>query len=235
VYSLALRYLGADVTAIDHFVEYEADCDNQMGTTTEIVALLERHGVRVIRQDFEKDGFPQARDTFDIVLFLAVIEHLHGSPRRVLGGLWQMLRPGGLLVVTTPNHAWIRTRLRLLTGRSVHDPLDRWWREPFHGHVREYTMDELTTMLRLAGFDVIRANISNWVHAASRTVTPAGERWTTRFTLIPPSRLLVLASLVLGFFSERLRYSMLTIGRRPFVEHPAAVSPNTLIRPRRNT
>lgn len=217
VYALALAKLGAQVTAIDRFVEYEDTFDNQMGRLGDIVPRLERNGVKVIRRDIIADGLPSDAEGYDVLLFLAVIEHLHESPRNLLASMYANLRPGGRLVVTTPNHAWLRTRLRLLFGRSANHPLAEWWQTPFFGHVREFTIDELTQMLRWSGFDIVRATISSWVHVASRRRGRNGEpdSWSTGFTLDSLERLVVAGSFLLTAFFERPRYSMLVIGRKP--------------------
>ena len=42
-------------------------------------------------------------ETYDVIVMLDIIEHLH-NPGEVLTGLRRLLRPGGELVVYTPNH-----------------------------------------------------------------------------------------------------------------------------------
>jgi 2-polyprenyl-3-methyl-5-hydroxy-6-metoxy-1,4-benzoquinol methylase len=215
--SLAFKKLGADVTAMDRFAEYEDVYDNQMGSLQDIVPMMRRNGIAVSRRDIVAEGLPDDVEKYDVILFLAVIEHLHESPQAVLSAFYRMLRPGGIVVITTPNHAWIRTRLRLLFGRSANHPLDEWWKTPFYGHVREFTLPELVQMLEWASFNVVRANISSWVHVASRRRGGNGkpDSWSTTFTLDSLERLVVAGSFLLTAFFERLRYSMLVIGRKP--------------------
>ena len=62
------------------------------------------------------------------------------------------LRPGGWLVLQTPNAARIGNRVRLLTGRNPFEPLREDSVSP--GHFREYTVAELLGMVRKAGFEV---------------------------------------------------------------------------------
>lgn len=217
VLDLALTRLGARVTGLDRFEEYEAGHDNQMGAVRDIMGRLRAHDVEVLRRDVAVDGLPAEEGAYDLVLLLAVIEHLHGSPKDLLAGIHRLLRPGGHVVMTTPNHAWLRTRLRLLAGRSAHHPLDDWWRTPFFGHVREYTLSELRQMLEWSGFEIRRATIGNWLHVASRIRGRNGaqDRWTTRFLLNSPERFAVAASLLVTGLVPSLRYTMLAIGRKP--------------------
>jgi 2-polyprenyl-3-methyl-5-hydroxy-6-metoxy-1,4-benzoquinol methylase len=217
VIPLALSRLGALVTAVDRFDEYGDGLDNQMGTAAEIVARLARNGICVERRDLIQDGLPGEPGAYDAITCFAVIEHLAESPRRILEAMYRLLKPGGCVVLTTPNHGWLRTRLRLLAGRSAHDPLADWWSPAFYGHVREYTLDELRQMLAWSGFEVQRAVASNWVHASSRLRRrgPAEpEAWTTRFTLDSPQRWLVAGSLLVSAFAPSLRYSLLAVGRK---------------------
>jgi 2-polyprenyl-3-methyl-5-hydroxy-6-metoxy-1,4-benzoquinol methylase len=218
VLALALRHLGAHVTAVDRFEEYDDAHDNQMGNTREIVERFRKHGIEVINRDVMDGGLPPGGDGQDLITFLAVIEHLHESPKALLAAMHGALRPGGVVAVTMPNHAWIRTRLRLLVGRPAHDPLEDWWRTPFYGHVREYTLAELKTMLEWSGFEVVHTTVGNWSHASSRVRSNTlGEpdRWTTRFTLDSTERWVTAASWLVTAAVPSLRYSVLGIGRRP--------------------
>lgn len=48
---------------------------------------------------------PYRDDTFDIVMSTEVVEHTE-DPYRAVGQLIRVLKPGGILVITSPNHAW---------------------------------------------------------------------------------------------------------------------------------
>ena len=71
-----------------------------------------------------------------------LIEHLHYYyVTHVLSEINKSLKPGGYLILTTPNIASLFRRLRLILGKQ---PI-------YQYHLREYTMPELT-MLERAGF-----------------------------------------------------------------------------------
>jgi 2-polyprenyl-3-methyl-5-hydroxy-6-metoxy-1,4-benzoquinol methylase len=224
VLALAMRHLGAEVTAVDRFVEYDESLDNQMGGYRDIIDRFERHGVRVQNRDIVAEGLDQADvPQYDVITCFAVIEHLHESPKRLFADMYRALRPGGLVVITTPNHAWIRTRLRLLAGRPANHPLEEWWTPPFYGHVREYTVDELRLMLEWSGFQVSVATRGNWWHASSRvgpSQAGAPDLWSTRFTLNSPDRWKTAASFAVTALVPSLRYTLLGIGRKP-LDSPA--------------
>lgn len=111
----------------------------------------ERH-VQFDLKDAERpDLWPDLRD-YDVVVCAEVIEHLPVSPVHVLRLLGAALRPGGWLVLQTPNAARLGNRLRLLAGRNPFEPLREESVNP--GHFREYTVDELLALLRKAGLEV---------------------------------------------------------------------------------
>ena len=93
------------------------------------------------------------------VLLLEVIEHLHTSPRHVLRYLYRCLNPGGFLIVSTPNAAFLRNRLQLLAGSNPFEPIREDAMNP--GHFREYTRRELAGHCRECGFDVLEARVEN--------------------------------------------------------------------------
>lgn len=84
------------------------------------------------------DDLPLVADTLDAVVCLQVVEHL-SAPGAAMSELARVVRPGGEVVVTTPN------RLTFSPGTDV--PTN-----PFHH--REYTARELAGLLTSAGLVV---------------------------------------------------------------------------------
>jgi SAM-dependent methyltransferase len=96
---------------------------------------------------------------FDLILLLEVIEHLYTSPRHILRYFYRCLKPGGLIVISTPNAAYLRNRFRLLFGANPFEHLREDVTNP--GHFREYTRAELIDYCNVCGFDVIEARTEN--------------------------------------------------------------------------
>jgi 2-polyprenyl-3-methyl-5-hydroxy-6-metoxy-1,4-benzoquinol methylase len=80
-------------------------------------------------------------DSFDAVTLNHVIEHVH-DPRRVLSELYRLVKPGGRVILTTPN--WRSYGAKLF---------GRWWRgfEPPR-HLVLFTPDSLAAAVTHAGF-----------------------------------------------------------------------------------
>jgi SAM-dependent methyltransferase len=102
-----------------------------------------------LRDCMNKDRWLQPATGYDLIVFAEVIEHLAVPPEAVLGCLAALLRPGGRIVVQTPNAAALTKRVKLLLGRNPYDVPNG--RSDFSSHVREYTLGELRTATRQAG------------------------------------------------------------------------------------
>ncbi len=89
-----------------------------------------------------------ANDTFDVVLFTEIIEHITFNPVAMWREIYRVMRPGARLVVTTPNYYALRGRTwhwgRFLKrfGGGV-DVLDILSRHTYAHHWKEYSLREL--------------------------------------------------------------------------------------------
>lgn len=110
--------------------------------------------------NIEKEKLPFKKETFDLVLMTEVIEHLTADPRAYLTEINRVLTQNGYLLMTTPNAAHLKNRMKLLTGHSAHFPLKQLLETKSHDesiyfrHNREFTMEELTSMLQDSGFEI---------------------------------------------------------------------------------
>ncbi len=105
------------------------------------------------RFNLEEDRLPWPAGSFDVVLCCEVIEHMVRDPLGALGRLNEALRPGGTLVLTTPNAARLGVVANALAGlHSVHDQYSAYG--PYGRHAREYTPAEMSGLLARAGFEV---------------------------------------------------------------------------------
>jgi SAM-dependent methyltransferase len=152
---------GYKVSGTDLFPEHRAELWQALGVEARRLNLDEA----------ADDALPFADGSFDIVVFSEVIEHLRRSPLRALTLLARMLRPGGLLAVSTPNELYLKSRLatlgRMLAWQSP-EPFEEFVRrntlvgdEQYYTHGRLYTLGELRWMVERAGLHVEQARFGN--------------------------------------------------------------------------
>jgi 2-polyprenyl-3-methyl-5-hydroxy-6-metoxy-1,4-benzoquinol methylase len=110
----------------------------------------ERFCERVWVGDVERMELPFEPDEFDVVLGGDIIEHLR-DPQAALARLLPFLRPGGRLVLSTPNIANWAIRLSLLAGRF--DYTDRGILDRTHAHL--FTRRSLLGCIEGAGYRLI--------------------------------------------------------------------------------
>ena len=102
--------------------------------------------------NIETDRFPFDDASFDIVLCCEILEHLVADPTAALREIKRVLRPHGVLVLTTPNSNRLENVIKMVAGINIHDQYSG------HGaygrHNREYTKRELNVLLTYLGFEV---------------------------------------------------------------------------------
>lgn len=110
-----------------------------------------------IEMDLNDACFPERwptseRGGYDLIIFAEVLEHLYTSPEQVLSCLKQLLKPGGVILLQTPNAAALKKRLKLLWGKNPYEliRLDRG--NP--GHFRELTVRDLRRYAKRCGLEV---------------------------------------------------------------------------------
>ena len=153
VQSIALARAGYRVTALDLGEASDAWAGEPDGAMT---AAFAETGIKFVQWDLEKTPYPLEDGSFDAVLLTEVLEHLRDYPLRALLEARRILRPGGLLVVTTPNSARLQNRVRLALGGNVQSPLNDWmFGLPHARHAREYTAAELRELVARAGLRLV--------------------------------------------------------------------------------
>jgi len=138
-YFLAKKFPHSMVTAVDVKKEQVDDCNaffNKTGMASRVRAVE----ADLLDLDFQNE--------FDLVLSIDVLEHIEDDIR-VLTNICQSLKPGGILLISTPSDQG---------GSDVHNEGDA----SFIGeHVRDgYAIDDMESKLQAAGFSDIKAKYS---------------------------------------------------------------------------
>jgi 2-polyprenyl-3-methyl-5-hydroxy-6-metoxy-1,4-benzoquinol methylase len=120
----------------------------------------ERPNVTVVQDDIRAPALPPG--SFDVVLCTEVIEHIVES-RAALAGMRRLLRPGGALVLSTPQR-WspleVCSKVAFLPG--VISLVRLVYREPIlpTGHVNLMTAGEMRRQLEETGFTIRESHTS---------------------------------------------------------------------------
>ncbi len=120
----------------------------------------------IINLNIETDELPFAENSFDLILMFEVIEHILFHPRNILLKFKKILKPGGKLLISTPNAVHIKHRLQAVLGHSTtfsidDSPLLPNWENLYFRHNKEFTGIELKKVVADAGFTDIKIEYFN--------------------------------------------------------------------------
>lgn len=142
-----------------------------------IRALARAHSIRLLpNADLEHPAALAsiADDTFDVVLFTEIIEHLAFNPIAMWREIWRVMKPGARIVVTTPNYYALRTRIKhlLRATRRLGGGVDVEQILSLHTlghHWKEYSRRELLAYFTMLSPDFTCRNVA-YVEACKPTV-----------------------------------------------------------------
>jgi SAM-dependent methyltransferase len=128
--------------------------------------------------NIEKDRFPYGDATFDVVIFCEIIEHLLMSPDAPVSEISRILKPGGFVIISTPNAVRLANVAHLVRGRNIYPGYSP--HGPYGRHNREYVLSELKDLLHHHGFEMAKAEIidlhpHSWKRRVAKVIGP--ESW----------------------------------------------------------
>jgi 2-polyprenyl-3-methyl-5-hydroxy-6-metoxy-1,4-benzoquinol methylase len=97
------------------------------------------------------DNLARKFGQFPCVLSMEVIEHLY-NPRLFVARVFDLVAPGGIVILTTPFHGYWKNLTLALTGRMDAHFTALW----DHGHIKFWSASTLRQLLGEAGFADIR-------------------------------------------------------------------------------
>ncbi len=148
-----------------------------------------RYGVKTHVGDLTQCALPA--NSFDVITMSQTIEHLY-DPKATLIESLRILKPGGLLVMTTPNVKSI--------GAGEFGSFWRGWEAPRHLHL--FSVDSLQRLTQSAGFKVSEAR----TYSAGSAVVYRVSRTNQQKLSGKPSWLHKLGLLIWGYYKELHEY-----------------------------
>ena len=168
---------GYEVHGTDLFPEHRAE-------------LWQRLGVEVRRWNIDHEPPPYDAESFDLIVFSEVIEHLANPPLEALETFHTLLKPGGHLIISTPNQFYFKSRMRTLFDVLLWQPFDhrdefeRWVKlrseARYYTHSRLFSLPQLTWMGEQSAFTVSASSYHSayeWVGLEWPRVVQVPHRW----------------------------------------------------------
>ncbi len=119
------------------------------------LAIAEDHGINVLTSDLNvEQRLPLDDCSVDIVILKDILEHLM-EPLPVLKDCSRVLRPGGWVIISVPNHFYLPIRMRSFFGKGLMynndhaGEYDEW----SYMHIRFFTFRGFKRFLKAAGFE----------------------------------------------------------------------------------
>ena len=159
--------------------------------------IPESIGAQSIDCDLDVDAIAAADGCFDAVVMNEVFEHLRINLIFSMRELYRVLRPGGVLLLSTPNLRSINGIYNLLRHQESYSSMGGIFENFSHlekvgimGHIREYTPKEVTDFLLEIGFSIQgvihrgRFDDSWWVWRASNHLCRIAPQFRPFFSVV---------------------------------------------------
>lgn len=105
--------------------------------------------------NFEDEPMPLADSSLDLVMCCEVIEHMDVDPMFLMAELNRVIKPGGTLLITTPNSASSQNVWKILQGYRPHFFMQYTRGRSPYRHNFEYDVHALIALTRAAGFEAL--------------------------------------------------------------------------------
>ena len=141
--------LGKILTASGHLVDGITISDEEYNLASELLNNVYLYNLET--------GLPNEmlHSQYDYVICSHVLEHIV-YPDKLLKDIYEVLKPGGILVVALPNLMHYKSRLKLITGNFVYEDAGIW----DNTHVKWYTFSSAKKLLTNYGFSIELATVT---------------------------------------------------------------------------
>ena len=151
VVSISLKKLGFDVSAYD-IPEFHL--------SKKLRDLYQKNGIVFSGGNLRNKSLPYENNYFDAVIICETLEHLNFNPLPIIHEINRIIKPEGLLYIAMPNIARINNRVKLIMGKSIHNPIEDFFRQMDKKenmlvglHWREYSLAETVKIINAMGFE----------------------------------------------------------------------------------
>lgn len=110
--------------------------------------------------DLAKEKLPYQNDYFDLIIASEILEHLRFHPTTFFTELARVLKPGGKIMITTPNLIRFNNVIKMVLGQSINwDITEDYWDGV---HAREFTVKEIKQLASIVNLKVIEVGYENF-------------------------------------------------------------------------
>ena len=113
--------------------------------------------------------------TFPIVLSLEVVEHVF-LPREYGRRLYDLLEPGGIAIISTPYHSYLKNLVMALTGKMDAHFTALW----DYGHIKFWSRKTLSALLREVGFTEVEFHRVGRIPQFAKSMIAVARKSSTR-------------------------------------------------------
>ncbi len=102
--------------------------------------------------DLSLEPIPYPENSYDLILFSETLEHLNFYPLDLFKEINRVLKPGGLVIITTPNLIRANNVLKMIAGRSINHEIEKTYGPGTH--YREYSFKEIKYLCQVSGLTI---------------------------------------------------------------------------------
>ena len=128
--------------------------------------VISEAGIELLAHNLnDHPSLPFPENHFDTILFTEVFEHLNpASFEKLFKGIEYCLKPGGRLILTTPNRRALNKNF-FIPNRWAEPEVD----EEGHGHWKEYTLAEVLQCFEDTSLSIIRSETASFYSHLGRS------------------------------------------------------------------
>jgi len=120
--------------------------------------FIDKNELDVVACDIENEKLPFKDNSFNLIVFSEVFEHLRINPIKTLREISRILSKDGILIITLPNLYSIFKIISFNLGRGFNNAYKEFKKLEtlgHMGHVREYSTREMKLFLKNTGFEIL--------------------------------------------------------------------------------